>query len=643
MEKQKKTRKRKWMKIAAVLFLFAASVFMMPQKAFAEENEVTLPTGDLKPVEPERDENGIDTYGESGEEFQGTELELYSILEERVKAAMLKGEDSVSVRDLNIRADTYDLSFYYGYSPYFPSDKYGRLKAYYGSEYYTRIVIENTFGTAEETKQIFRAVDQKLASVYELVNDSMTEEQKALTIHDYLDSHAEYDTSYSNYTSYGVLMDGKGVCQSYAFAYMYILNHLGIETHLISSRSMNHAWNVVKIDGDYYNVDCTFDDPLYDRFGQAWHTYFLRSTGEMEKLGHVFDTKPYECTSEKYSSAFWRSISSPIVFLNGNAYYIKWQSLYEFHLADETETVLSETETFKTTIAQKDGELYYCSKQRIYGYLPESNVEEEILDLTEQGISGSLSGVRREKNHLEFLASSEDGSATLYYVKLGDEEIADGWHEEDGAWYYYKAGEYLTGWQWIHKNWYLLGEDGVMKTGWQKEGDAWYYLNRNGAMQKGWQKLNNKWYYLDNSGVMQTGWQQIAAKWYYLNKNGVMQTDWQKINNKWYYLDNSGVVQVSKWISDTYYVKESGVMAAAQWIKAEDTWYYFQADGTAVQSGWKSVGGEWYYFKERKMQQDCWIGDYYVLSSGKMAKSQWIGNYYVGADGKWEKGKTKVA
>ena len=69
MEKQKKTRKRKWMKIAAVLFLFAASVFMMPQKAFAEENEVTLPTGDLKPVEPERDENGIDTCGESGEEF----------------------------------------------------------------------------------------------------------------------------------------------------------------------------------------------------------------------------------------------------------------------------------------------------------------------------------------------------------------------------------------------------------------------------------------------------------------------------------------------------------------------------------------------------------------------------------------------
>ena len=89
--------------------------------------------------------------------------------------------------------------------------------------------ITNTFGTPEETKQIFNAVDEKLASIYKLVNNSMTDEQKVLVIHDYLVSHAEYDLNYKNYTSYGVLMDGRGVCQSYALAYMYILNHLGIE------------------------------------------------------------------------------------------------------------------------------------------------------------------------------------------------------------------------------------------------------------------------------------------------------------------------------------------------------------------------------------------------------------------------------
>ena len=55
-------------------------------------------------------------------------------------------------------------------------------------------------------------MDEKLASIYKLVNNSMTDEQKALVIHDYLVSHAEYDLNYKNYTSYGVLMDGRGVC-----------------------------------------------------------------------------------------------------------------------------------------------------------------------------------------------------------------------------------------------------------------------------------------------------------------------------------------------------------------------------------------------------------------------------------------------
>lgn len=118
---------------------------------------------------------------------------------------------------------------FYGYSPYFPSDTYNRIIAWYGDAYYTGLRITNTFGTPEETKQIFNAVDEKLASIYKLVNNSMTDEQKVLVIHDYLVSHAEYDLNYKNYTSYGVLMDGRGVCQSYALAYMYILNHLGIE------------------------------------------------------------------------------------------------------------------------------------------------------------------------------------------------------------------------------------------------------------------------------------------------------------------------------------------------------------------------------------------------------------------------------
>ena len=104
-------RKKRIVKLTAFLFLLAASIFVMPQKAFADENEdVTLPTGDIKSMEPQQDESGIDTYGaDEGDEFSGTEYELYTVLENRVKEAMLAGNEWVSIKDLKIRRDTYDI------------------------------------------------------------------------------------------------------------------------------------------------------------------------------------------------------------------------------------------------------------------------------------------------------------------------------------------------------------------------------------------------------------------------------------------------------------------------------------------------------------------------------------------------------
>lgn len=623
-------RKNRIVKLAVLVVLLMASMFGMPQKTFAEENDdVTLPTGDIKPMEPQQDEDGIDTYGaDNGDEYSGTEYELYSVLEERVKKAMLAGESSVSVRDLKIKKDAYDLSYYYGYSPYFPSDTYGRIGAYYNDVYYTRLQITNTFGTPEETQEIFEQVDQKLASIYKLIDSSMTEDQKAVTIHDYLVSHAEYDLRYKNYTSYGVLMDRRGVCQSYALAYMYIMNHLGIETHLISSSSMNHAWNVVKIDGEYYNVDCTFDDPIYDRFGQARHTYLLRCTEEMEELGHTFDEKPYDCTSTEYSYEYWRNTVSPVYFWNGDAYYIKWGELYCYHISDGTEESLSETEEFTDTLAKKGNELYYCSDQNIYIYTLEWGGESEIYNHTEAGYQGELSGLRIEMNRLQwYVYFEDDGSSMLFSSDLGEDPVEDGWHQdENGRWFYYQNGSYLTGWQQIDKKWYLLGDDGVMKTGWQKVDNVWYYMNGSGVMKTGWQKIGGKWYYMNGSGAMKTGWQKISGKWYYMNGSGVMLTSWQKVGGKWYYMDADGVMQASKVIEGTYYVKADGAMAVSEWRKLDNSWYFFTGNGSMVKNGWKYIGGAWYYFKEGKMQENCWIDD-----------------SYVGADGKWVKDQVKTA
>ena len=86
---------------------------------------------------------------------------------------------------------------------------------------------------------------------------------QALWLHDWLIANADYDTSLSNNTPDGVLLYGTGVCQSYTEAYHLMLNGLGIENCIIASDSMDHAWNLARLDGTWCHIDA--NDALLSR------------------------------------------------------------------------------------------------------------------------------------------------------------------------------------------------------------------------------------------------------------------------------------------------------------------------------------------------------------------------------------------
>lgn len=91
-------------------------------------------------------------------------------------------------------------------------------------------------------------------------------------IHDYIIENSEYDEKLSNssiYTSYGALVNNNAVCEGYAKAFKYILDELEIPCVIACGLARNsngktesHAWNYVKVDENWYAVDCTWDDPL---------------------------------------------------------------------------------------------------------------------------------------------------------------------------------------------------------------------------------------------------------------------------------------------------------------------------------------------------------------------------------------------
>lgn len=98
--------------------------------------------------------------------------------------------------------------------------------------------------------------------------------EKEKYVHDRLAEMAEYDLNAPyNQTAYSTIENGRTVCAGYAKAFQMIMMELGIPCYYCTGYAGEaHAWNIVLLDGKYYNVDLTWDDtdPLtYDYFNKT--------------------------------------------------------------------------------------------------------------------------------------------------------------------------------------------------------------------------------------------------------------------------------------------------------------------------------------------------------------------------------------
>ncbi len=141
--------------------------------------------------------------------------------------------------------------------------------------------------TAKAQEAEINAVMDKIAEA----TASMTASEKVQYVHDYLIANCSYDTTYNARSLYDAMVKGTGVCEGYTKAFQFILNNLGVECKTVTSNAMNHAWNVVTIDGAEYHVDVTWDDPIVN--GQntnttAYYNYFMKSATEMGATHYGF-------------------------------------------------------------------------------------------------------------------------------------------------------------------------------------------------------------------------------------------------------------------------------------------------------------------------------------------------------------------
>ncbi len=123
------------------------------------------------------------------------------------------------------------------------------------------------------------AIDPLQKKIDAAVNSILTEAQgksdfeKIVIFHDNIVLNNEFmkadisedENSWKRYTIYGGFVEGEVQCEGYAKSMQYLCDLSGIESMVVvgtNSAGSSHAWNVIKLDGKWYNVDCTWDDPI---------------------------------------------------------------------------------------------------------------------------------------------------------------------------------------------------------------------------------------------------------------------------------------------------------------------------------------------------------------------------------------------
>lgn len=158
--------------------------------------------------------------------------------------------------------------------------------------------------------------------VEEKTKDCRTDLEKAMVVHDYLCDTILYSFSLgvTAHDIEGAILEKKAVCEGYALAYKYYMNRLGIPCKVIGGMGDGgpHAWNQIEINGKWYLVDATWDDPA-DGNGVG-HQYFLCSEDKFNQ--HTWVKENYEiCDDTTYDEMFWHSNWQSICGYQGNLYY----------------------------------------------------------------------------------------------------------------------------------------------------------------------------------------------------------------------------------------------------------------------------------------------------------------------------------
>lgn len=307
-----------------------------------------------------------------------------------------------------------------------------------GTDYVVKVRFHYNM-TPKELKDARKIYDAEVEYIASLVDPSLSEVEKALFVYDYMAALYEYDSDMIVYDAYRMMTGERGVCRAYSLAYAAVMRALGMECIMVVSNEMVHAWNLVRVDGQWYHVDLTFDDPMNDRPGRTLHEYFLLSDDEIENRenGSHYGWKTGLVCDKSYSGEkFWENTTARTVYQNGKRYSIDTEAgaLIETDKNGGTREIYKFSNRWYTGQVKKntwvgnfsglslyDGKLIINTNDKILSIDPESGDATVIFSVLEnEQIMGTVVHKDEIKYYLTFNPGGGEGSS-VQRIKITDE------------------------------------------------------------------------------------------------------------------------------------------------------------------------------------------------------------------------------
>lgn len=179
----------------------------------------------------------------------------YQTTFEPKKISLEKIKEEVGEEDPILAICLYGCSWEYEKLP----DKNGTYTVKIEYEYYM---------TAAEREKVEKTCEKIAKSL-----DGKTDYEKTRAVHDYIILNCEYSLFHNG--PYNCLFNGQACCNGYALAFQMTMDTCGVESRYVANS--NHAWNIVNLDGVWYNIDLTWDDGEGEN---VLYTYFLKSNAD---------------------------------------------------------------------------------------------------------------------------------------------------------------------------------------------------------------------------------------------------------------------------------------------------------------------------------------------------------------------------